>query len=342
MADALYHPTKGYYTAHIKSVGRRGDFSTSATLHPALGTAVKAWLNAEAIRNPSVRDVIEVGPGDGSLMAEVRRRDRWFQRRPFRYHLVESSPILRAVQIRRFGRNVAHHADIHAALDAARGRAFVFSNELVDAFPATLIQWDAPASAWREIHIAKGNPPVELTRPFEIPDALRASSSALAAWNRENPPPHPHQRIEIHFSYLGWLRSWAAQLAAGAVLTIDYGGNFPDLYHRRPRGSVRAYFSHLVRHGEEVYQRPGRQDITADVNFTDLARWHRECGWDVDPLSTQAEFIRRFRPEKRHHASKATPDDPALAIVLMEPGAGDAFKTLTARVPILHAPARNN
>ena len=46
MARALFDPERGYYTRHIKTVGARGDFSTSATLSPALGHAIAARLHS--------------------------------------------------------------------------------------------------------------------------------------------------------------------------------------------------------------------------------------------------------------------------------------------------------
>jgi SAM-dependent MidA family methyltransferase len=44
MKEALYHPEFGYYTAHIRDVGPRGDFSTSATRGEELGTAIARWI----------------------------------------------------------------------------------------------------------------------------------------------------------------------------------------------------------------------------------------------------------------------------------------------------------
>ena len=46
MRVALYDPELGYYARNVRSVGARGDFSTAATLHPALGEAVAAWAAA--------------------------------------------------------------------------------------------------------------------------------------------------------------------------------------------------------------------------------------------------------------------------------------------------------
>jgi SAM-dependent MidA family methyltransferase len=74
------------------------------------------------------------------------------------------------------------------------------------------------------------------------------------------------------------------------MLTIDYGGAAKEIYHRRPAGTLRAYRDQNRLHGESVYEQPGRQDITADVNFEDLAMWARELGWETSSFQSLAEL----------------------------------------------------
>jgi SAM-dependent MidA family methyltransferase len=72
----------------------------------------------------------------------------------------------------------------------------------------------------------------------------------------------------------------------GAMLSIDYGGTTGEIYKRRPQGTLRAYRGQQRLTGSEVYELPGRQDITADVNFDDLQRWAREFGWKADGIKS--------------------------------------------------------
>lgn len=62
------------------------------------------------------------------------------------------------------------------------------------------------------------------------------------------------------------------------MLVVDYGGKTDEIYNRRPAGTLRAYRGQQRLTGDEVYELPGRQDITADVNFDDLAMWGQELG----------------------------------------------------------------
>ena len=77
------------------------------------------------------------------------------------------------------------------------------------------------------------------------------------------------------------------------MLTIDYGGAAEDIYHRRPRGTIRAYLLQHRLEGPAVYENPGRQDLTADVNFTDLIEWSGD--WAASGvLKSLGEFIAPF------------------------------------------------
>lgn len=304
MARALFHPERGYYTRYIKTVGRGGDFSTSATLSPSLGHAVAAWLKAESRLQPQVRHIIEIGAGDGSLMHTVRKALGWWARRRFTFHIVETSPVLRQAQQKKLGSKVTWHNDLESALAAAAGHAFIYHNELLDAFPATLVQWDAAEQRWLEVWVPEALHPHALDAAHY--SALRHTTFA------------DRQRCELHPSVRDWLHQWTPYWKRGAMLTIDYGADFPRLYHRQPHGTLRAYLLHQRLTGADIYANPGRQDITADINFTDYAAWLRELGHTQVSHQTLAEFLRP------HSAPDWLTDSE---------GAGTAFKCFVHRPP---------
>ena len=130
MQRALFDPRGGYYSRQIKTVGARGDFSTSATVSPLLGRAIAAWLIEQSHAMPEVRTIIEVGGGNGSLMAAVRKQLGWWRRRRFQFCLVETSPVLEKQQRERLGDAVPWFRDLKDAPAAAEGRACIFHHEL--------------------------------------------------------------------------------------------------------------------------------------------------------------------------------------------------------------------
>ena len=86
--------------------------------------------------------------------------------------------------------------------------------------------------------------------------------------------------------------------------------------------------------GDEVFARSGHQDITADVNFTDLIDWgEAEFRWNQEPLITQGAFLRRWAP-----GITKLPENAA-EYLLSEDGMGGAFKALV-QSPIRVATAK--
>ena len=320
MQAALYHPRYGYYTRRVRSVGREGDFSTSVTLHQALGRAVAAWAcgHRGSVARGGRWHLIELGGGSGELAAEIRRSLGAWAGRGLRYHLVEISEGLRAEQQRRLAgwRHVRWHADIRDALRAAGGRALLFSNEFVDAFPCVQLVRDGATGHWREVFVT-------------WPDAQEHPMDEPRPWSGPVPGPTmptvPGQRVEIHLAYQRWLAGWQTDWHAGRLLTIDYGDTLPGLYHRRSQGTLRAYVRHQRVTGPEVYQRFGQQDITADVNFTDLRTWGEALGLATAGYGTQAELLRRWLPPRSLARAR---DDLTLARLLDPDGVGGAFKVL--------------
>lgn len=312
MALALYDSEIGYYSTQIGEVGgARGDFATSATLTPALGSAVSKWIDEEIafFDWKGKIDVIEVGGGNGALAESILKKKGFFGRRGIRYHIVDVSKPLIALQEKRLKRfPIQWHEDLQSALSAVGGKALIFSNELVDAFPAKWLCWNG--ENWNEVWVT-----------FDIESGLReefrfidTDQSQYSASSLLNPP--KGQRIEIQPSYRSWLSKMNLVWKEGAVLTIDYGGTPEEIYHRRPEGAVRAYFRQNRVERAGIYQRIGKQDITLDVNFADLQDWGKALGWKMIDCISQREFLSK-------HGEKT--DEMARS------EAGEAFRVLHQR-----------
>ena len=289
MQEALYNPSFGYYASRINTVGRRGDFSTMATLDRSLARGIATW-----IRSQGCRDIIEIGAGGGQLARDILAELGWWKRLGVRYHIVEISTTLREVQRKLVrGCRATWHDRFTAAVEAMGGRAFVFSNELADAFPCRVFQ--LAESGWCEIHIRLESGRVrEIPMPCELPESTVFKYPAAIG-----------QRVEVHESYRDWLQSWIPAWKSGSLLTIDYGDTMPLLYHRRPAGSLRGYAAHQVLTGRDIYQAPGRCDITADVNFSDLEDWGGAAGLKTVSHSQLADFLGPSLPTPFQPAAEA-------------------------------------
>lgn len=303
MQHALHDPECGYYARRINGVGKRGDFTTAPMLSAAPAKAIAAWAT-RALRETDCRDLIEIGPGEGTLAAAVWKSLPWHLRWKTRLHMVETSKPLVELQKKRLAGLAVWHSSPAEALAACGGRAVIFSNELVDAFPVRRFQ--KTVDGWRELAVevdAEGSVSESLLSSAALPE-----SSGFADF-------HPlGQWIEVHDSYRRWLQNWLPKWRAGRMLTIDYGSTADNLYHRRPQGTLRAYLLQQRLTGSDIYQNIGRQDLTADVNFTDLMDWSAQ--WIAEQkLQSFANFLHGYD----------TPGDHDLTDDL---GAGGAFQVL--------------
>ncbi len=137
MAQVLTDPEHGYYMAG-DPFGRAGDFITAPEVSQMFGELIGLcladfWLRAG---RPSAVDLVELGPGRGTLMADLLRAAAGVPGfgDALRVHLVEISPTLQALQRDRLdGHAVTWHTELTAV--PRRGPLFVVANEFFDALP---------------------------------------------------------------------------------------------------------------------------------------------------------------------------------------------------------------
>lgn len=302
MDRALHDPEKGYYARRITGVGRRGDFTTAPTLSSAPAKAIASWA-AAAMKECSTRHLIEIGPGEGVLASAVLKHLPLALRWRAKLHLIETSAPLTEIQRRLLGNRAVWHRDPSSALAACGGNAVIYSNELVDAFPVR--RFENTLGGWQEIAVDLPSRKEILLPSPQLPDSSIFHSARSIG-----------QRVEVHESYHHWLGGWLPLWKSGRMLTIDYGATSENLCHRRPSGTVRAYLLQQRIEGPGIYENMGRQDLTADVNFTDLIRWTGDTCTD-HKLRTFGEFISPFLNE-----------DPAGKQLADPGGAGGAFLVL--------------
>lgn len=335
MEEALYHPRYGYYSSNVATIGRRGDFSTSATISNVLARAVCVWaLNEkkQVLQAGMSRrwNVIEVGAGDGSFARDFIAQTPVVHRALLTYHIVETSEPLQRKQAETAPKSkIKWHKDIQSALEACEGVALIISNELADAFPARVLRYHAAEKRWDERFLRDmGNEGLaEFYQP--VNDDRPLNSSVMGDWDAEVCPLEDGQTVEVLSSYEAWLKGLTEHLRLGSFLTIDYGDTFPNLYQRRLQGTARGYFQGVCVQDAQIYDRFGHQDLTVDVNFTDLQNWGEGQGLATQSLQKQREFLAAMLPELDQPGPAQ--QDPAVEFLMSPYGAGDAFKVLWQR-----------
>ncbi len=306
MELALYDETQGYYSANIAAIGFRGDFSTSATMSDLLARRLIAHWRQACEECSCNLPIIEVGGGNADLAMAISRNLSLWPRLRMRYYMVDRSLALRNLQAMVGGAFVRVKDSIGKALKAADGRAFIFCNELPDAFPAR--QFVYQGGEWLELGLSvQQGRIIRQANRTTLPE-----SSSFARWARDG------QVIEVHESYHKWYADWQKLWKCGTFVTIDYGELNETLYHRRPAGSLRGYKAHQLLSVDELPSLAGRCDITADVNFTDLRTLAERCLGDAVEYMSQRDYLLPW----------VEAGNAADAHLVAVPGAGDHFNVL--------------
>lgn len=279
MEIALQDPEHGYYRCGTP-IGRAGDFITAPEISQIFGELAGLWLAERwlAMGRPEPVRLVELGPGRGTLMADIWRACRVVPgfHDAATIHLVESNARLAGEQKRRLPR--AHvHVDI---AELPEGPMLLVANEFFDALP--IRQFLRTRRGWRERAVGFDDRTGRLMWT-DIPVAeadLRAFVSArLAAEAREGAV------IEVSPAARALAAALARRLAAagGAALIIDYGYMGPAV-----GDTLQAVYRHRP---ADPLARPGEQDLTAHVDFAPLAAAAREAGLAVFGPVAQGRFL---------------------------------------------------
>ncbi len=277
MADCLLHPAHGYYATR-DPFGSAGDFTTAPEISQMFGELLglclgQCWLDQGS---PSPFALAEIGPGRGTLMADMLRAIRAVRGMAdaARVHLVEASPALRARQ----AATLQGHAPAwHDRVEGLPGLPlFLVANEFFDALP--IRQFERRGAGWAErmVGLRGGRLAPGLGPVTAYPALVRRLADTAEGDVVETCPAAPAVaeavggRIARH---------------GGAALVVDYGG-----WH-----SLGDTFQALKGHAPaDPFAAPGEADLTAHVDFEPIALAFAAAGAAVTGLTPQGVFLERL------------------------------------------------
>jgi SAM-dependent MidA family methyltransferase len=285
MELVLYAPGLGYYAAGSRKFGEHGDFVTAPEITPMFGKCLGRQA-AEVLTRVPGGEVLELGPGSGTLAVDIYESLQEQGVMPGRYLMLEVSPDLRERQReaieRRLGMDaLKRFAWIDALPEKING--FVVANEVLDVVPCSVV------------HRHRGGDILEsgvivTEAGFALDDARLPEGELKRRAQAVFPHGDYEYLSEINLAAEGLVRTIAAKMQRGLAIFIDYGFPQREYYHaQRAQGTLRCHYRHRV-HGDPFFM-PGLSDITAHVDFSAMARAAESGGAEVVGFTTQAYFL---------------------------------------------------
>ena len=274
MTACLHDPEFGYYATR-PALGAAGDFITAPLVSQMFGEMIGVWAAESWMRlgRPPKLRLVEMGPGDGTLMSDLLRAagkapafleaaEVW---------LVEVSEPLKALQRERLGDAVRWAKDLG---DVPTGTPLLLvANELLDCLPArqfvrTAVGWAEQMvglDAGGELAFGLVSTPVSGLLPDAAVGQVYEQSAAQSA--------------------LGAAVGERVARDGGAALLIDYGRSQPGF-----GDTLQALQAH-----EKVdpLDAPGEADLTVHADFPAVMDAARAQGARAAIL-TQADFLSRM------------------------------------------------
>ena len=283
MHDCLYHVQFGYYRQGRPIIGREGDFITSSTLGPLLAETMHNYLKDFAQRY-SLRSLIEFGGGNGDFIANFIARDLAMGKFFNEYNILEVAKARCLEQHDNITQvNGGHDVNLSflAGLDTNKSFSGVgFANELLDAFPVSYFK-----VAGDDVLVGKviSSSDCEFGWLWELADV------ELVAAVRELKTTFPDGYIGvISLGVRPWLAAAYDFWERGVLVLVDYGGTEQECFGQRSH-TVRGFCRHKLT--DDPLASVGNQDLTADVDFSMVARLAREVGWQVVDYQPQNKFL---------------------------------------------------
>lgn len=284
MHDALYAHGLGYYSGHSHKFGANGDFVTA----PEIGNLFAKCLSIQIAQILKVfidGVILEIGAGSGRLAVDLLTALDARNALPTKYLILEVSPDLRWKQQELISQTCPQYLHLIKWLEELPEQPIngvIFANEVIDAMPVHKFLY--AEETLQEYYVKYSD---DKFIPF-----LDVPSPDVANYFNTNILPYINAPYisEINLWVSPWLKSISACLKTGAILLCDYGFVRSQYYHpQRNTGTLMCHYQHHCH--PDPFINIGLQDITAHVDFTQIAEAAVNNDLYIAGFTTQANFL---------------------------------------------------
>lgn len=354
---ALYHPQYGYYTGPQAVFGREGDFITAPLISPFFSKSLAEQVIEVSQHLSDDWQVLEIGAGNGTMAKDLLLHLADKNRLPAQYLILEVSPNLRERQKALLTEYLPDYIAQVQWIDAPPESVWegvILANEVLDALPVERFRIVDGKPYYVDVTLASFSEDRDHQEPssdkiasteelnltlsqssaLHFAPQLREADSALKAYYQSLVEKGFHFPDGYESEYCPMLQSWLApfftHLARGVALFIDYGYDEKEYYRpERMTGTLIAHYKHRAH--EDFYLYPGLQDLTANVNFTEVATILVDMGLEFLGYTAQAYFLMGNHLQTMIAEEKARIEQNQAETVEVEEVAGDDTESKVAR-----------
>jgi SAM-dependent MidA family methyltransferase len=295
------HDPKGGYYASRPALGEGGDFMTAPLISQMFGELIGLWAveTWNRLGAPERFRLVEVGPGDGTLMSDALRAARLAPGflEACDLILIEPSGPLRDLQAKALaGADLSPRWVRDLTQIDTDAPVILIANEVLDCMPAR--QFVRTDGGWAERRIG-------VTDDGDLIFGLTAISGGFQKPDFDIPPGGVFE-ISEQQALFGRDLGLLMKAASGAALLIDYGCARPEA-----GDTLQA----LRRHQKvDPLATPGEADLTQWADFPLVMEAAVRTGADVTGCLSQGEFLRLLGIQARAEALKASRPSAAAVI----------------------------
>ncbi|XP_076954226.1 uncharacterized protein LOC143628553 [Bidens hawaiensis] len=301
MEEVLINPKAGFYI-NRDVFGAEGDFITSPEVSQMFGEMVGVWAMClwEQMGQPNKVNLVELGPGRGTLMADLLRGASKFEKftQSINIHMIEVSPALKKIQKSTLKCNNEDGADENTATtltgtpvswhstleEVPTGLpTIIIAHEFFDALPVH--QFQKASRGWCEKMIDVGE-----DSKFRVVLSPQPTPATLYLLKRCKWAPTEEltklEHVEVCPKAMDLTQTIAKRISndGGGALIIDYG------LDSIVSDSLQAIRKHKF---VNILDDPGSADLSAYVDFPAIKHSAEEVSEDVcayGPI-TQSQFL---------------------------------------------------
>ena len=277
LQNVLYDKKFGYYSSKIP-FGIKGDFITAPTISNLFSELISIWIIStwEKFGRPKKINIVELGPGDGSLIKILLNISRKFPEfnSAKKIFLYETSNYLKKIQRSNIKNNKIKWIKNFQNLNDAP--VIFFGNEFFDAIPIKQFK-RVQKKLYEKNYFINGNYKIKETLKKANKQDLKNIQSFKVLKNLKF--------IEFPKSGLKEMNKIIKTISklSGCLLMIDYGYLKP--INQSTLQSV------IENKKNELFQNLGKADITSHVNFSLLKEFFLKNKCKVKKVISQKEFL---------------------------------------------------